>query len=218
MITRFWRAGPIGMALVALWTVGCEQSKSNNRVDDGKASRKCTYDDDCLVDCSAMCPNPCRPCSTAIHRNQRKAPTEADLKERLDRAYRCPKRDCHMRLPQHSIARCVDGKCFAKIVHSVRLPQGCESDNECVLSCRLPGECCDDPCKPCERAYNRKALRKIIEWRLEYCAKDEGTPSDCPRKRCVESRQKLVARCMPHPPEDPLGPEGHCKAVVVKTR
>jgi hypothetical protein len=67
---------------------------------------------------------------------------------------------------------------------------GCATDDDCVISCAQPDECCDQLCPPCEQAWLRSDLDAHEAWRGPACA-----ATSCPVAKCMAPTEETIARC-----------------------
>jgi hypothetical protein len=66
----------------------------------------------------------------------------------------------------------------------------CRTDDDCVVSCARPTECCDQLCEPCEQVWPRSELEAHEAWRGGSCA-----GASCPVARCRAPVETTSARC-----------------------
>jgi hypothetical protein len=66
----------------------------------------------------------------------------------------------------------------------------CSTDDDCVVSCARPSECCDQLCPPCEQIFNKEAFAALDKWKGEHCA-----AVSCPMAKCMAPKEQTVARC-----------------------
>jgi hypothetical protein len=67
----------------------------------------------------------------------------------------------------------------------------CASDDDCVVSCAVPEQCCDAQlCEPCQQVYTRAELAAIDDWRARSCAGES-----CPMAKCMAPTEQAVAVC-----------------------
>jgi hypothetical protein len=66
----------------------------------------------------------------------------------------------------------------------------CKSDDDCVVSCARPSECCNQLCPPCEQVFTKDALAALETWKSQNCA-----AVSCPMAKCMAPKEQTVARC-----------------------
>jgi hypothetical protein len=66
----------------------------------------------------------------------------------------------------------------------------CRSDDDCVISCAQPDECCGQLCPPCEQAWHRDALAAHRVWSESACE-----DVVCPVARCMAPDHDTDAVC-----------------------
>ncbi len=67
----------------------------------------------------------------------------------------------------------------------------CTADDDCVISCAAPEQCCDAQlCPPCQQVYTRSELAALETWKSESCA-DES----CPMAKCMAPTEQAMAVC-----------------------
>ena len=69
-------------------------------------------------------------------------------------------------------------------------PGSCTTDEDCVVTCARPRECCDQLCPPCEQVMTRDELMTVERWREEQCGATE-----CPMAKCMAPTEETFARC-----------------------
>jgi hypothetical protein len=70
-------------------------------------------------------------------------------------------------------------------------PYSCESDADCVASCAVREQCCDQLCAPCGTAFHVDELAAHEAWRAQACADEQ-----CPMAKCMAPTQQGVAHCV----------------------
>ena len=66
----------------------------------------------------------------------------------------------------------------------------CQSDDDCVVSCSRPNECCDQLCPPCEQAFSKAELEAHLSWQGPACA-----ATSCPVAKCMAPTEETFAKC-----------------------
>ena len=65
--------------------------------------------------------------------------------------------------------------------------RGCQSDADCVVSCRVDGDCCQELCT-CTQVYNQGFLTELTAFQEASC-KDPN----CPMAKCKPPRERRAA-------------------------
>ncbi len=66
----------------------------------------------------------------------------------------------------------------------------CASDDDCVVSCAVEGQCCEQLCAPCDQAYTHAALAALETWKAQSCGGE-----NCPVAKCMAPDHEAVPRC-----------------------
>ena len=74
----------------------------------------------------------------------------------------------------------------------------CQSDDDCVVSCQEPGNCCGQFCT-CSHVYSKQHDQEIGAANSQQCG---ASYPMCPKANCRRSTHKTVAKCQ----------QGHCVA------
>ena len=67
----------------------------------------------------------------------------------------------------------------------------CQTEEDCAISCRIPGECCKQSCGPCEQVYPTARAAALDDWRDKKC--DLGK---CPKVQCRAREYDTYAACV----------------------
>ena len=177
--------------LLVAWLFGCEkQSPDAPPVapppgpGGGNRAHECASADDCalsnLESASDCCGDPCN--SGFAYSKGELATLEAARTAVCARKdVECPVADCNF--PTNFYPGCVRGECVA-----IELPRRteCATDDDCVLSCFAPKDCCAS-CE-CDTAWTKADLARAEHWRTEQCS-----TVDCPMAKCAATEK--VAHC-----------------------
>jgi hypothetical protein len=77
---------------------------------------------------------------------------------------------------------------------SPQVVRGCQSDSDCVVSCRVDGDCCEELCD-CTQVYNQSFLTELTAYQDASCKE-----ASCP-----------VAKCKPPPERTAVCRSGLCE-------
>jgi hypothetical protein len=162
----------------------------------GRESLTCSSHDDCVLSC--VIPDDCcgELCNCTRPYNRKAI---AEIRKRNEAA--CPKgcdkvASCPAPTVEH-LARCVDHACVS--VQTPRLTS-CVTDEQCVPSAWIVGECCPQPCAPWRQAYVQSDLDALEAWRSEHC---DPAKVACPMAKCRPPSGDGEAKCV----------SGRCSAV-----
>jgi hypothetical protein len=67
----------------------------------------------------------------------------------------------------------------------------CTADSDCVASCAVREQCCDQLCVPCTTAFHVDELAAHEAWQAEACAEEQ-----CPMAKCMAPTERGVAHCV----------------------
>jgi hypothetical protein len=69
-------------------------------------------------------------------------------------------------------------------------PYSCSGDDECVASCAVREQCCDQLCAPCGNAFHVDELAAHEAWKEQACTEQ------CPVARCKAPTEQGIAHCV----------------------
>ena len=148
-----------------------------------RVSSICVADSDCIVSCAwanSCCDEGCG-CSNVT------TTSEADAIREWQQGNcdysdddLCPVYSCQqVEVSNHAV--CFESRCVLVVTAIDASPDPnriCVQDSDCVISCVVPGNCCNDLCE-CSRALNHTVVEEHEAWQAAECSAALCPEADC---------------------------------------